>query len=207
LSSAWEPVAPDALADRLASWLARVPGLVRVAIDAPPCADPAGLGDALVEPLRALGRPAGHVRASSFWHDASLRLEHGREDAEAYPSWLDAGALRREVLESAADRGGYLPSLRDPHTNRSTRAPACKLAPDTVLLVSGSFLLGVGLPFDRTLHVALSPQARARRTPTDEAWTLPAFDGYDSAVRPASVADVVIKWDDLRHPAVRGLTG
>jgi hypothetical protein len=188
----------------LSRWLATTPGLVRVAVDAPPVAQPDALAAALIEPLRALSRPAVHVRAAAFWRDASLRFEHGREDPDSYLQWLDADALRREVLD-AAPHGSYLPSLRDPATNRSTRAAPEALAADAVLIVSGALLLGHGLPFDRTVHVRLSPAARRRRTPTAESWTLPAFDAYDASARPAESADVVVKWDDARHPAVRGL--
>ncbi len=202
--SGWQPVTPADLPPRLAAWLAADPGLLRVAVDAPPAAEPDALAAALIEPLRVLGRPAVHIRAESFWRDASLRLEYGREDAESYLHWLDTDALRREVLD-AAQGGSYLPSLRDPDTNRSTRESPRELAANGVLIVSGTFLLGVGLPFDRTVHIALSSAARSRRTAAEQSWTLPAFDTYDRATRPASSADVVIKWDDRRHPAVRGL--
>jgi hypothetical protein len=202
--TAWQPVAPVDLPARVATWLAATTGLIRVAVDGPPVAAPDKLAAALIEALRALGRPAVHVRAASFWRDASLRFEHGREDTDSYFHWLDADALRREVLD-AAPHGSYLPSLRDPATNRSTRAAPDGIAPDAVLIVSGALLLGHDLPFDRTVHLQLSPAARRRRTPTDEAWTLPAFDAYDASCRPSDHADVVIKWDDVRHPAVRGL--
>ena len=141
--------------------------------------------------------------ADSFWHDASLRLEHGHEDVEAYRSWLDADALRREVLDAVAAGAGYLPSLRDPATNRATREPARPLARSAVLIVSGTFLLGRGLPFDCAVHLAQSPATRARRTPAEQAWTLPAFEDYDRDIRPAEIADLVVKLDDPRHPAVR----
>ena len=71
-----------------------------------------------------------------------------------------------------------------------------------MLVVSGAFLLGLGLPFDRVVHLLMSPAARARRTPADQAWTLPAFDRYDDEVGPAELADVVIKVDDPPHPAL-----
>lgn len=179
--------------------------MVRVAIDGPPCADPGGLADALLEPLRALGHPGAHVRSSSFWRDASLRLEYGREDLESFPSWLDAGALEREVLGPVATDGSYLPSLRDPVTNRSTRAHPEQLAPGGVLIVSGALLLGRGLRFDRVVHLAMSAPARARRIAPDEAWTLPAYDRYDADVRPEQLADVIVRMDDPRRPAVSGL--
>jgi hypothetical protein len=198
----WAPIAPDALPGQLADWLARVPGVVRVAVDGPPCALPDAFAAALTEPLRALGRPVAQVRASWFWRDASLRFEHGREDVESYRSWLDADALRREVLDAAVDAGVYLPSLRDPDSNRSTREAPRPVEDGLVLIVDGSLLLGRELPFDRTIHLAMSPAARARHTSAEQAWTLPAFDAYDRDMRPADIADLVIKLDDPRHPAV-----
>jgi hypothetical protein len=198
----WSPVAPEALPDRLAAWLADASGVARVALDGPPCARPSELADSLIDPLRVLGRPGAHVRAVSFWRDAALRWEHGREDVTSYLSWLDADALRREVLDAALSNGSYLPSLRDPLTNRSTREQPRPVEPDLVLIVSGSLLLRHELPFDRTIHLALSPPARARHTPPEEAWTLSAYDEYDVAVRPVATADCVIKLDDPRHPAI-----
>jgi hypothetical protein len=198
----WTPVTPADLAARLVSRLIERPGVLRVAVDGPPCAEPGALAESLVAPLHAAGRPALHVRAVEFWHDASLRFEHGREDVETYRRWLDADALRRETLEPAGRGAPVLPSLRDPVSNRSTRAPARELEPGTVLLVSGALLLGRGLPFERVVHLAVSPAARRRRTPAADAWTLPAFDAYDAEVDPATCADTVIKLDDPRHPAL-----
>jgi hypothetical protein len=200
----WVAVAPEVLAGRLADWLVESPGALRVAVDGPPVATPDRLAAQLCDELRTRGRPAAQIRAATFWRDASLRLEHGREDVESYLSWLDAAALRREVLDPfVGDGPTYLPSLRDPDTNRATRAAAVPVADGTVLVISGSLLLRHGLPFDRTIHLALSPAARTRRTADGDAWTLPAFDEYDTDVRPVETADVVIKSDDARHPALR----
>jgi hypothetical protein len=186
---------PGLLAERLVA----DPGRIRVAIDGPPCAQPELLAAALAAPLRALGRPFVQVRSDAFWRDASLRFEHGREDAQSYIDWLDAGALRREVLEGG-DR--YLPSLRDPATNRATRAERQPLADNAVLAVSGAFLLGLGLPFDHVVHLQMSAAARRRHTPPELAWTLAAFDTYDAEVCPVDLADTVIKVDDPAHPAL-----
>ena len=75
-----------------------------------------------------------------------------------------------------------------------------------MLLVRGELLLSAGLPFDLTVHAAVSRQARKRLTPAELQWTLPAFDRYDLEVDPAGTADVVIRYDDPRRPAllVRG---
>jgi len=199
----WQPVAPDRLAPRLADWVAATPGVVRLAIDGAPAADPESLGRQLAPLLEAAGRPVQHVRGALFWRDASVRLEHGRQDVESYHRWLDADALRREVLEPAVAAGRYLPSLRDPLTNRSTREPARPVPPGSILLVTGTLLLGRGLPFDRTIHLSLSPAALRRRTPADDAWTLTAYEQYQRTSRPLEVADVVVKLDDPRHPALR----
>lgn len=196
--SGWRPVDPASLAALLAGWLADVPGRVRVALDGPPAAEPERLAEAVLAELAPLGRAGAHVRAAHFWRDASLRLEYGRQDLDSYRVWLDADALTREVLRPVVDDGRYLPSLRDPDSNRSTREPARTLPPDGVLIVSGPLLLGRGLPLDRSVHLALSPAALGRRTPPEQAWTLPAFARSPSA-------DVTVKVDDPRHPAVQGL--
>ena len=177
---------------------------LRVAVDGPACADPHRLATSLGELLRARGRPTRHVRADMFWRDASLRLEHGRRDVQALPGWLDAEAMRREVLVPLGPRGSgkYLPSLRDPSTNRVTREPPVRAADRAIVLISGWLLLGRGLPFDRTIHLAVSAAARRRRTSTEWHWTLPAFDDYDRDVDPVGTADLVVRCDDPVHPAI-----
>ena len=200
----WEPVGPGELASRVAAWVADVPGVVRVAVDGAPAAAPESLAGALGALLERAGRPVAQIRAVTFWRDASLRLEYGREDVDAYlTGWLDAAALRREVLVPAVERGEYLPSLRDPATNRATRESPRALGSAGIVLVSGPLLLGHGLPFDRTVHLHLSPAALARRTPPDQAWTLPAYERYDATVAPARTAGLVVKLDDPRHPALQ----
>jgi hypothetical protein len=200
-------VRPAEVPERLAHLLTRldVPGAaLRVAVDGPEVAAPVALAEALVPPLRLSGRVPDVIDARLFWHNASVRLEHGREDVESYPRWLDDGALRREVLDPLGPGGSgrYLPSLRDPETNRSTRAARVTAGPGTVVIVAGELLLGRGLPFDVTIHLAVSASARRRRTARDAAWTLPAFERYDAEVGPVTAADVVLRLDDPRHPAI-----
>jgi hypothetical protein len=207
VSRHYRPVAAALLPEQLAARLADAPSVgagLRVALDGPACASPVELAERLVAPLRTLGRPAEVIRADTFWRDASLRFEHGREDVDAYLGWLDAAALRREVLDPLGPdgSGSYLPSLRDPATNRATRAPAHRAGPGSVVFVAGELLLGLGLPFDVTLHLAVSPGARRRRTDASAAWTLAALDRYDREVGPAELADVAIRYDDPERPAV-----
>ena len=178
---------------------------VRVGVDGADAARPGELADRLVEPLRGLGRPVLRVPARGFLRAASLRLERGRTDPEGYYElWLDDAALAREVLDPAGPGGSgrVLPSLRDPATDRATRAPYVEVAPGAVVVVDGPLLLGRWLPFDLTVHLALGTGALTRRTPEGERWTLPAFERYTEEVAPERVADLVVRADDPRHPAV-----
>ena len=211
MTGAYRPVAPAQLPGVLAERLHRAPRrgrALRVAVDGPRCAEPGALARSLLTPLRARGRAATTIAAESFWHDASLRLEYGREDVESFANWLDVAALRREVLDPLGPEGAgqYLPSLRDPATNRATRAPARRADTGAIVIVSGELLLGRGLPFDVTIHLAVSSAGRARRAASEWQWALPAFDHYDADVRPAETADIVISMQDPRHPAVRELS-
>lgn len=178
---------------------------VRVAIDGPPWSGLA-LGSLVADEVAARGRPTVHVRVADFLRPASVRLERGRDDPDAfYDEWIDVGALRREVLEPAGPGGSrhLLPSLWDAARDRSTRAGYRDLRDDTVVVVEGWLLLGRALPVDLTVHVALSAPARARKVPADDAAReLPAYARYDAEVRPTEVADIVVRADDARRPAV-----
>jgi hypothetical protein len=201
------PVSIDVLVEELADRLAAtaVPGRLRVAIDGAAAADPGALADALVDPLRVRGRPAVRVSADDFLRPASVRLEFGRTNPDSfYDGWLDEAGLRREVLDPAGPDGSgrIVTRLWDARTDRATREPYRELPADAVVLVSGPLLLGAGLPFDVTVHLHLSAAALRRRTGVEQQWTLPAFDRYGDEVGPATFADVVVRMDDPRHPAM-----
>ena len=200
-------LSPAAVVDELVEriTMTTTAGRLRVAVDGAPAARPGWWADALVDPLRVRGRQVLRISAADFLRPASLRLERGRTNPDAYyEDWLDESALRRTVLEPLGPGGSgrVLPSLWNPVTDRATRAAPLDVAPDTVLLLSGALLIGGGLPVDLTVHLALSGPALLRRTDPAEHWTLPAFGRYDEEVAPASLADVVVRLDDPRHPAI-----
>ncbi|WP_030272295.1 uridine kinase [Streptomyces sp. NRRL B-24484] len=202
------PISPERLtalvADRVED-AAREAPWVRVAVDGADAARPGGLADALVGPLRLRGRPVLRVSAADFLRPASIRLEYGRQDADAFHDlWLDDGALLREVL-APLDPGGsgrVLPSLWDAAADRATRAPYTELPPGGVLLLDGPLLLGRWLPFELTVHLSMGPGALARHTAGPERWTLPAFARYEAETGPREAADLAVKVDDPRHPAL-----
>jgi hypothetical protein len=178
---------------------------VRVAVDGPPWA---GLDLVADLPSALVGRDwtAYVVDVRDFLRPASVRLERGRDDPDAfYEDWLDLAALGREVLEPLAPGGSgrILPSLWDAERDRATRSDYVDVPPRGAVVVSGWFLLGAGLPFDLTVHVALSPAARRRRVPAaDAARELPAWERYDAEVQPAGWADLVVRADDPARPAL-----
>ncbi|MGC5015416.1 uridine kinase [Streptosporangium sp. DT93] len=201
------PISPSSLVEELADRVAAEPrdSWVRVALDGAPAARPEDLADALTGPLRTRGREVLRVSVSDFLRPASLRFEYGRTDPDSfYTDWFDHGGLVREVLGplEPGRSGKVLPTLWDRVTDRATRAPYVTLPRGGVLLLDGPLLLGRGLPFELTVHLRLSPAALARRTPDDQRWTLPAYARYEEEALPAEVADVVVRVDDPRHPAL-----
>jgi hypothetical protein len=191
---------PEGLLDVLAAMIEERPGRMRVVVDGADAAHPHDLASDLVS---VTSRAAVHVRADAFWRPAGQRFEWGKQDEESWlHDWLDEGALRREVLDGFPLTGRVLPALRDPLTDRSVRVGYVDLPDEGVVVVSGSVLLGRGLPFDLAVHLRLTPAALARRTPDDESWTLPALGRYVAERDPERLADVVVRCDDPRHPAV-----
>lgn len=177
---------------------------LRIGIDGAPAARPDELAQRIAEELELRGRPVRAIGTGGFVRPASLRLEYGRDDADAYyDAWFDTGALWREVFAplEAGGSGRVLPDLWDPVRDRATRSPYVELPPGGVLLLHGPFLLGHWFPFDLSVHLRLSPAALLRRTPAEEAWTLRAFSRYEQEVRPAGSAGVVVRADDAQRPA------
>ncbi|GAA2648568.1 uridine kinase [Streptomyces lunalinharesii] len=209
-----EAITWERLTDALAG---RVDGLtahdgspwLRVAVDGAPAAAPGALAGRLAEALRLRGRAVHEVGAQGFLRPASLRLEYGREDSDAYhDEWFDRRALWREVFQplEPGGTGRVLPDLWDPVADRATRSAYVQLPPGGVLLLHGPLLLGQWFPLDLAVHLKLSPGALARRTPQDQQWTLPAFARYEAETRPEEAADVVVRADDPRRPAWSGTT-
>lgn len=204
----FRPIGAGRLPSELVTWArTRMPGPrpLRIALDGPRFVDSAPLLRGLVEEFTRAGHPTASVDSRTFLRDASVRLEYGRTDVESfYSGWLDIAALQREVLRplAEADPPTFLPSLRDPETNRSTRTQPRELARNGVLIVSGELLLGIGLSVDASIHLAVSRHARKRLVEPDWSWTLAAYDRYDIDVDPISICDVAVRFDDPGHPAI-----
>jgi hypothetical protein len=206
MSSSVTPITPDLLAVEVTDLVATRPGRVRLVVDGPPPTRPRVLADAVADGLRARGRAALVVDAADYLRPASVRLEYGRTDPDAFlDDRLDVGGLRREVLVPAAPDGSgrVLPRLWDARADRAYRDSYVTLPPDGVVVLAGGLLLGRGLPFELAVHLRMSAAALARRLAGDEAWTLPAYARYDSEFGPAEEADLLVLADHPDRPAVR----
>lgn len=211
MSTRVEPVSAALLVERVVRLvLARADGSagqrdpgtpVRLLVDGHPSTHPERLADALVTPLEAAGRPAARVSVSDFLRPRSLRLERGREEPDSLlHDWIDVQALNREVLTRIVDRRTYLPSLRDPDTDRATRADYLDASPGTVVLLDGALAIGRGLDIDLAVHLSLKPATLRRRTPPDAAWTVTAYERYTQEIE--GVPDLVARVDHPDHPAL-----
>ncbi|XVU21811.1 uridine kinase [Actinoplanes sp. CA-054009] len=201
------PVSTGNLVNELADFLMsrESDSYLRVAIDGPSAAGPGDLADSLVDPLRERGRPVVRIDTSDFLRPASIRWEFGRDNPDTfYAGWFDEAGLAREVLDPTGPGGSgrVVTKLWNSSTDRAARSPYISLEKNAVVLVSGPLLLGGGLSFDVTVHLEISEGALLRRTPEAERWTAPAFRRYAEEVAPSSFADVVVRVDDLRRPAL-----
>ena len=193
-----EPTTPDGVVEAVLVLVGQA-GRTRLAVDGAPTTE----AHALAAAVAAEHGRAVHVRAEGFWRPAGQRFEYGREDPGAWlEEWLDEAALEREVLRRVADVGDVVPAIRDPARDRSVRADPVPVPTPGLLVVSGSGLLGRGLSFDRSVHLQASPAALSRRLPDDEQWLVEPLQRYAEEHRPEMVADLVVRVEDPRHPAL-----
>lgn len=200
-------ITPAALRTELAERIAALPvtGRRTVLVDAAPGSEPELFAEELVDPLRALGFPVQRIDTRDFLRAASLRLERGHTDPDAYyEEWLDLGGLRREVFDRWRRTGpcSVLPALRNPDTDRPSRADYQRQSEGAVLLLAGSLLLGTDLPLDLRVHLATSERTELRRLDQRWQWMLPAIRRYRAEVAPEAAADVLVRFDHPERPAI-----
>src|SRR5215475_1782105 len=150
---------PALIAEIAEALLDRGDGRTRVAVDGAEGLDPGALGESLAVELRGHGRAAIHVSTDDFLLPASQRYEQGKTNPDSfYLGWRDEKGLRREVLDPAGPNGNgqVLPRLWRADVDRSARADYVELPESAVVVVSGQFLIGGGLPFDYAVHLEAS---------------------------------------------------
>ncbi|MET0864931.1 MAG: uridine kinase [Nakamurella sp.] len=200
------PLTPERLVNDLAEWILALPlEHPRVGIDGATEIGAGALADAVGARLTHLGRPVLRASTSWWWRPASLRLELGRTDIDMLlGGWVDAAALRRELLDPLEPGGSAtcLLRLRDPTTDRSVRESRSVAPPRAVLLLDGPLLLVDRLPLDGVLHLQTTRATLARALPADRQWWLNGFDRYLTEDQPADSAAAVVAYDHPKAPAI-----
>lgn len=206
------PLSPGRLVAELADRVEGRPdermGGAVVGFDGPAECGVGPLADAVAAELR--GRGSAVVRASTswWWRPAALRLELGREDVEMLlTGWVDADALRRELLDPVVSgKGAFISRLRDPGTDRSVRQLPEPVPPQALLLLDGPFLCATELPLDVLVGFQLGRGTMLRSLPPQQHWWTRAFETYDDRYQPLEHADVLLAYDHPSAPAAAGLT-
>jgi len=148
------------------------------------------------------------VRASTqwWWRPSALRLELGHRNVDMLlAGWVDADAIRRELIDPLASGRPYITRLRDSRTGRPVRENRKPVRPGAVLLLDGPFLLAAVLPLDAVVLVNTSAAALSRALPAHSAWWSEAFEVYQREYQPVQHADVVLSYDHPATPAAAGL--
>lgn len=170
--------------------------------------DAEAVAAAVVAALESQGRPVLRVDAEDYLRPRSLRLEHGPHDPDAgYEGWYDVYALLREVLDPLAPDGAgtWLPALWDAERDRATRQERRAAPPAAVLVLTGPFLLRWEMSgaLDAVVHLQTSEAAQRRRLPAGDAErVVGAWARYLEETDPAARADLVVRCEDPRHPAL-----
>lgn len=181
---------------------------VRLGVDAAVPADGEHVADAVAAALADRGAAVLRVRARDWLRPRSVRLAAGpRDAATAWTSEVDHLGLLREVLDPLGPGGAgtWLPALWDEAADRAVRAPRRTAPAGSVLVLDGPFLLRweTADALDLVVHLLVSDAAVHRRLGGDAAvrrtgaWAL-----YREETDPAPRADVVLRAEDLRRPAL-----
>jgi uridine kinase len=195
----------------------------RVCIDGITGSGKTTLADELGVEVGALGRPVVRLTMDGYHHPRAHRHRQGRESAAGYyEDAYDFGAFATNVLEPLGPDGDrrYRAAVIDLPTDEPVDDPSVEVAPDTVLVVDGSFLQRAELRDQWDLCVYLDVDfavARARGAARDaellgsrrraehlfDVRYHAAARRYLAEVDPRARADVVIDNDDPPRARIR----
>ena len=192
----------------------------RVAIDGPPAAGKTRLSAELAVVLRARGREVVEATIEEFLTVRSVRYRRGPDSAEGcYEDSFDFAALHRVLLGPLGPGGDrrFQAAVYDKVADVALNPPVATASADAVLLFDGVFLLRPELvdAWDLRVFVSVSfEEAVARARTRDRSSSrsgdeverryrgryVPSQQRYFGTVRPAELADVVVRNDDIAAP-------
>lgn len=206
----------EGVARRVAS--VEVAHAVRVAIDGPDGAGKTTLAEALIAPVRRLGRSVIRASVDGFHNPRRVRYQRGRESPEGYyRDSFDYARLEACLLRPLGPDGDgrYRSAVFDHRTDGPIASPVERAAPGAVLLFDGVFLLRpeirthwdltlyLDAPLDTAIERALERDGIAPGT--EPALLRRYVEGqrlYQRECRPADAADVVIDHSDPARPRI-----
>lgn len=216
-------IRPEILA-RLASALtaAETPYTLRVAIDGRSGAGKTTFADELAEAIIKIGRPVIRTSIDGFHRPKAERYARGRYSPEGYyHDARDLGAVRRLLLDPLGPNGDglYRTEFLNLETDASVDQAPRLAAPDTILLVDGTFLLRPELMdgWDIAVLLDTSDAASESRGIARDTKLLggveatrrlyaqryrPAYALYERACRPHETADVIVDNEDIAKPSL-----
>lgn len=193
---------------------------IRIAIDGRTASGKSTLTDELAHILSMNGRDVIHTSIDGFHRSRAERYSRGRYSAEGYYyDARDLDAINTLLLVPLGPGGDrlYRTASFDLDNDKPIEQQPLLALNDSILLVDGTFLQRPELRdgWDLTVFVDTSEQTSEQRGIHRDANHLggleaaqhlyatryrPAFNIYESACQPASIADAVFKNDDFNSP-------
>lgn len=194
---------------------------VRVGVDGVDAAGKTHFADALVEPLRAYGRPVVRASIDGFHRPRAERYRLGRHSPEGYfCDSFDLARLLACLLQPLGPGGSHriTRATFDYRTDSSVEMPEEVAGRDAILVFDGVFLHRPELlPYwDATVYLDVPFEITVRRAARRDGWP-PAVDApenrryvegqrlYLRECNPAAVASAVIDNADVDRPVVKAL--
>jgi uridine kinase len=195
---------------------------LRVAIDGRSGAGKTIFADELADALIEAGRPVIRTSIDGFHRPKAERYARGRYSAEGYyHDARDLDAVRRLLLDPLGPNGDglYRTESLDLETDIPVNQPPRLAAPDSILLVDGTFLLRPELMdgWDIAVLLETSDATSENRGIARDAEILggiettrqlyaqryrPAYELYERACRPHQIADVIVNNEDIEKPSL-----
>ena len=213
-----------ALIERLAGLVEALPRPhpLRVCVDGPVAAGKTTLADELALVLRGRGHDVIRASIDGFHRPRAERYRRGEDSAEGnYEDSFDYAALRRVLLDPLGSDGSraYRRAVFDFREDAPVPSPIAVASENAILLFDGVWLLRPELAevWDFRIFVSVESEECLRRALARDTAIygsrqeverrhrgryIPSQRLYLAAARPAEVADVIVRNDDLVRPTL-----
>lgn len=195
---------------------------LRVAIDGITASGKTTLGNELTSALAEQEHPVIRIRMDDFHHRRERRYRQGKDSARGYyEDAYDFDTLNQHVLKPLGPNGNreFRRSIIDLASDTPIDEPADLAAPDSILVVDGSFMqrhhrenwdavIFVNTSFDEAMRRGIARDAEQFGGPAEAQQRYAhryhaASRMYIDEVSPAQAADFILDNDDPSRPRLR----